>query len=399
MSFEQDRENGTPFNPVMQISVGGGAFDPEDQSDTDLARQHAEEYEEELEDDDFEIFEEDEDGDDIEDKANLSSNNDGAEEDDEELEDASTGYVFGKMMQKEGAIPEDLTLDKDISLSEVKKLTLKAWQEELEKVEDKILAEKGFTQENLKYIQYLMDGGDPGKVQEFVRTRNLSELEIDDESDESLENRKTLIMEMYKAQGIPEKRAKNLYNTILDNGEDFDEALEAANFFKNNELKELANQKKAKEEYEKRRIEDQEKIKARVNEIIDNGFVGDLKLSPQEKRDIKAALYDETEYIDTVDSNGKTIKVKATKYTKLMQEFDSDIEKQILFVHQLLNNFKLGNLVRKGKLERDGEILNNLDAVLTKKVVRRNERSDAKRYKVDEDFSTSKTFEYTPRKF
>ena len=396
MSFQEDNEIGTPFNPVMQISVGGGAFDSDD-SESDLAQRHAEEYAEDLEEeDDLEIFDEDDDIDDIDDSINQGQTN---EEDDDDLEDATTGYVFGKLMQKEGAIPEDLNLNKDISLSEVKELTLKAWQEELEKVEDKILAEKGFTQENLKYIQYLMDGGDPTKVQEFVRTRNLSELEIDGEDDSSLENRKTLIMEMYKAQGIPEKRAKNLYNSVLDNGEDFDEALEAATFFKTLEVKEIESQKVQKQEYEKRKQDDQAKIKQMVDSVIDKGTVGDVTLTPQEKRDVRAALYDETEYIDSVDAKGRPMKVKATKYTKLMQDFDADVEKQILFVYYLLNGFKSSNLVKKGKQERDSEILNNLDAVLTKKVVRRGERKDMNKSRVESDNSTGATFEYSPRKF
>ena len=176
-------------------------------------------------------------------QASTESDDDDEEEDDEEEEEDDDDFsspvsILASSLKKDGLLPEDFdTKSKDLTASQLKQALKDYIWEEFEDERDDYLKASGFNDQTIQFIDFLSKGGDPKALQEVMGNRRLSQVDIKSETDEARANRKSLVLAMYRDKGVTDKRAASLYNTLVSEGEDLQEAQDAQAYFAQKEHK------------------------------------------------------------------------------------------------------------------------------------------------------------------
>jgi len=281
--------------------------------------------------------EEEEEGDDNSDEDNDSDFNDIDEEDDDDDDDEGyEGYsgpaLLAKNFIKEGLLPSDLKVGKEMTAKELSD-AIKGHYIDGSVLERELkLKESGLDDETIEYAKFLAAGGNPGTIKSHSIYTQLAEVELDDN-----EEQKTSYLRYYLTdKGIDENYIENIIDkAIIDDTLD-DEIGKAKEYFGEKSKTVIAEEKKRiqKEKEEKERIqrENEDKLKS----IINSGKIGNVALSKEEAKQFENDFFLASEIWKEKD--GTTHKV--TKYRKRMLELQDDPEKTLELVYYILNGTK-----------------------------------------------------------
>jgi hypothetical protein len=285
----------------------------------------------------------------------YEEDNSDSEEDSEENENLT--FILAKSYIKDGLLPEEYKDKKNITPTELKEALIESAQKSFEK--DKLneyLEQQGFTKEYLDYVKFLRHGGSAEGFNELQTLENIEHVEISGNNEEAIENRMNLIMAMYRDKNVTDKRAKVLYDSLVESGEDEEEAEVAKNYFSQKRIQIL---QKQEQEYLLQEKEKQEKLKSykqNLDTIIEENNFFLAPLSKKDQESLKDYINKPTEIIVQRDNTGKERKYKVTKYQKDMMDFNKDPKKQLIFTELLRRNFNVTSVKNKIKEEVDDEL-------------------------------------------
>jgi hypothetical protein len=293
-------------------------------------------------------------------------------EDDEPIEtgadpydddDLSEGAILASIWQREGVLDTDIEIPKDISIKDLKDKVQEAWMKENRDKFEEEIEKLGFTPEMKRYVEDIMSGVDPDTISVSSQYEQIASLPIKGDDEVAAKNREFVILERYKAQGLTAAKAKRLYESAVDNGDEDEEAEEAQAFFakEGKEIKQREAAEKAAEDQRQER-EKEEKVN-KVKEVIGSGNISGIKLNKIEAENLKKALFDQTETVQL--ENGK--KIKVTKFSKQMQDYNNNVEHQVLFAYLVTNNFDISSLKKAAKIEASDDLFNFLGGKVTKR--------------------------------
>jgi hypothetical protein len=272
----------------------------------------------------------------------------------------------GKWNLEESEIPKDLDA---VTLMEMYDAQEKAT---VEKTKEETLAQAG---EYANYIKYLMDGGDPGVVQDSLNLEALTSLDISDE-----DNQKTVLRAFFELKQMEDDVIDDTIEAILDKGKGpskAQEAIDQINRYKESILevknKELEESKKA----QKKQYDDY------VNSFtatVRTGNIGGVKIDKQKQDQLIDAMFKPTETIEiTNPQTGEKKKTKVTKSSLLFKEMNSDPSKLAAMTLWLLHGGDFQGLKQEIKVEKDDSLRELLKGRKTKTVIntRQNNGSNA----------------------
>jgi hypothetical protein len=190
--------------------------------------------------------------------------------------------------------------------------------------------EATYSKEMLNYVDYLIKGGNPEAVSSFYQLYNLP---IEDDYQDS-ENRKSLILAMYKDKGVSDKRALSLYSTAYDDSEDLDEAKAAKEYFKEKhdaQLAEIQSQEQAKLDAQ---VQENERVQQSLKTLLKEKKVPGLELNDKSARELENYMFSPTVIVDVKDPiSGQTYKGKVSQYYDDYQKFFNNPESLIKLAH------------------------------------------------------------------
>jgi len=278
-------------------------------------------------------------------------------EDEGEEDSENLTYVLAKSYIKDGLLAEDYDIKPNISPLELKEALVKAAQQTFEK--DKLneyLEQEGFTKEYLDYVKFLKQGGSVEDFNELQALENVEQIEISGDSDEAIDNRMNLIMAMYRDKNVSDKRAKVLYESLVESGEDEEEADLAKRYFAQKRQVIFRQQEEAYKVQEQQKQEKLKKYKNDLENIIEENSFFLTPLSKKEQESLKDYINKPTEVVTQKDNKGVEKKFKVTKYQKDMMEFNKDPKKQMIFTELLRRNFNITGVKNKIVEEVDEEL-------------------------------------------
>jgi hypothetical protein len=277
---------------------------------------------------------EDDDESDDDAESDFSNIDEEDEEDDDEggYEDYSGPALLAKNFIKEGLLPSDLKVGKEMTAKELAD-AIKGHYVDGSVLERELkLKEAGLDDDTIEYAKFLAAGGNPGTVKSHSIYTQLAEVELDDN-----EEQKTSYLRYYLTdKGIDENYIENIIDkAIIDDTLD-DEIEKAKGYFSEKSKTVIAEEKKKiqkeKEEKERTQKENEDKLK----NIINSGKIGNVALSKDEAKQFEKDFFLASEIWK--DKDGTTHKV--TKYRKRMLELQDDPEKTLELVYYILNGTK-----------------------------------------------------------
>lgn len=335
------RGSSSPFNFAQQIEEEEEDFfnEEEESDDLDLPTPPAEEEEEEEED----LEEEDQ------------------EEEEEEVELTPT-MMYYKALKEKGSLKKEFEGD-----FKAEDLMTAMEDEAKSRAEEEIQAKYAhYTPEVLEYAEYLAKGGDPERITATAVYDQLISLPTEGESDNALAARKFLIEEMYKATGLNPRRVTDLYESLLANGEDIEEAEAAKEFFKSKRDERVES---IKAELSKASEQEAERLKEETRQIaglVKTGKIQDFAIPEEEQSSLVDYMTKPTKIIETRDALGNKVKKQVTQYFYDLIQADQSVETQILIAMALKNKFTMPGAAQKETVKKRG-YADSLDKPLKRK--------------------------------
>lgn len=318
---------------IIEENDNDGFIDDE----TQFEDQEVELQEEELQEEDFEGAEEPE-----EDSG-----------DDPDYSDYSDAAILAVSLKADGNLPENFEINKDLTYSDLKDNYVNSLRSEFETEVNGFMESLG---EVRKYVEYVINGGDPKMLQELQPAIQYSKVNIED-GDDVEDNRKKVIAAYYKEKGLAEDDITELIENYMDTGKDHEKAKEAVTYFKQKEDQMIQYEQAQRKAYEEQQRAAMEENQRRINELIEAGNIRGLKISKQDQKELKEAIFNPTEVIEYQDEDGKKKLAKVTKLQKLQYEFQQSLEQQLLFARLLLDGFQLDRVKETAREQNADEIL------------------------------------------
>ena len=220
-----------------------------------------------------------------------------------------------------------------------------------------------------EYINYLIQGGDAEVVKQGMKLKEISDIELDDDTDEK--DLEDIVEAGLVQKGITDTdERKDIIELLKDKGKLYDRAQSTIDQFKKLEkqyIDQALAQKKLEKEQNDRMVAE---TKQKAQDIINKGIVKGLPI--RDKKKLYNAIYSPTETVEHITNEGKKVFVKDTLYNIKYQEFGRDLEQQIAFAQLLVDGFDFTKLVEVAKKASNEEILKVLDN-------RTNNKRDSKR--------------------
>lgn len=209
-----------------------------------------------------------------------------------------------------------------------------------------------------EYINYLIEGGDADVVKQGMKLKEISDIELDEDTDE--DDLVDIVDAGLLQKGISDAdERKDMIELLKDKGKLYDRAQSTITQFKKLEkdyIDQAIAQKRLEKEQNDRKIAD---TKQKAQDIINKGIVKGLPI--KDKKKLYNAIYSPTETIEHITNEGKKVFVKDTLYNIKYQEFHRDLEQQIAFAQLLVDGFDFTKLVEVAKKSTNEEILKVLD--------------------------------------
>lgn len=243
----------------------------------------------------------------------------------EGLDEAQVSSSLFEAFKSLGFISED---QEDIKADNVTDFLIKYEKAKAAKLEEAAKAnlEATYSKEVLNYVDFLMKGGSPEAISSFYQLYNLP---IDDDYSD-VENRKALILAMYKDKEVPEKRAQSLYNTLYDDNEDLEEAKIAKQYFKEKHDGQMAEVQKKEQAELEAEAKKNEQLQSDLKTMLKTRKLSDLELNEKEAKDLESYMFTPTVITDVLDpTTGTVYKGKVSQYYDDYQKFFSNPESLI----------------------------------------------------------------------
>lgn len=256
-----------------------------------------------------------------------------------------------------GFVNDDKEIDSPASVADflVKYEKLKA-----AKIEEAIKDDykKTYSEEKLKYVDFLMNGGSPEAISSYYTIANLP---IEDEHADR-ENIKALVLAMHKDRGLNDKKALTLYNTAYDEGEDLNEAKEAKAYFRKKhdaQLKAIEDQREAERQ---EIVRQNEENAARLKGLLKTRNIEGLTITEDEAKDLEAYMFSKNVITDVDDpETGQTYKGKVSQYYVEYQKFMQQPDALIKLARFIKNNGRVEDQKEKVKEEVNRELIVKLN--------------------------------------
>ncbi len=280
----------------------------------------------------------------------------------------TASYILAKSYQKDGLIPEDEQFGEDISAKDLKKLLLNSAIKEAETAIRSEYEEK-FGDDLLETANMLRNGVDPEDIKEINSYKRIAAAELGDDEDRNAQITEIAIKAMYQDKGLSEKKINKLYEDAIDEDEGASEFAEAKRYFASKASKMEKEIKESQAIAERTAAEKQESINKDIKSAIKSGDIYGVK-DDSTKKKLEKFLFDQDE---VVKIEGKTFKV--TGFQKALQEYNSDIKKQLTFAKLLMDGFNLSDIEEAGKAKASDELDNLLEGHVTKDYSKENTKT------------------------
>lgn len=261
-----------------------------------------------------------------------------------------------------GFVNDDKEIDSPASVADflVKYEKLKA-----SKIEEALKDDykKTYSEEKIKYVDFLMNGGNPEAISSYYTIANLP---IEDEHADR-ENIKALILAMHKDRGLNDKKALTLYNTAYDEGEDLGEAKEAKAYFRKKhdaQLKVIDDQKEAERQ---EIVRQNEENAARLKGLLKSRNIEGIQITEDEAKDLESYMFSKNVITDVDDPDtGMTYKGKVSQYYVEYQKFMQQPDALIKLARFIKNNGRVEDQKEKLKEEVNRELIVKLNGFNSK---------------------------------
>jgi len=354
--FNQDDDNG-PENVDEDIFE---VEDEDEEVETKVSKKSQTSYSEDNDEEEAEDDEEEEDNEEEDDnvKPSLSKKKkESKEEDDEDSDysDYSDISLVALALKEEEPDLVSFDIKKNMTpkelVSSLKGSIEKIANEQLQYLEDKY-------EDAAQYINYLIQNGDPEVVKQGMRLKEIADIELTDDIEET--DLEDIVNAGLLQKGIndPEER-EALIETFKDKGKLFDKAQDTINVFKQLEKNYIDNalaQQKAERDRQQREYAE---FRKRMEDTINKGIVKGLPI--KDKKKLYNAIFTPTETVTRYTDDGKKVTVKDTLYRIKFEEYNNDVEQQVAFAQLLIDGFDFTKLVEVAKKSVNEDILKVLD--------------------------------------
>jgi hypothetical protein len=261
-----------------------------------------------------------------------------------------------------GFVNDDKEIDNPASVADflVKYEKLKATKIE-EALKDDY--KKTYSEEKIKYVDFLMNGGSPEAISSYYTIANLP---IEDEHADR-ENIKALVLAMHKDRGLNDKKALTLYNTAYDEGDDLNEAKEAKAYFRKKhdaQLKVIEDQKEAERQ---EIVRQNDENAARLKGLLKSRNIEGIQITEDEAKDLESYMFSKNVITDVDDpETGLTYKGKVSQYYLEYQNFMQQPDALIKLARFIKNNGKVEDQKERMKEEVNRELIVKLNGFNSK---------------------------------
>lgn len=353
--FNQDDDNAPENVDEDPIETDEEDEDTTPSKKSSLTKSSFTSDEEDEEDNEEEDDEEDEDDEPKVTKSKKTNTKDTEGEDDEEYSDYSDISLLALALKEEQPELVSFDIKKDMTPKELvtglKTTIEKITTEQLQYLEDKY-------EDAAQYINYLIQNGDPEVVKQGMRLKEIADIELTDDVEES--DLEEIVNAGLLQKGIndPEER-EALIETFKDKGKLFDKAQDTIDAFKRIEKNYIDNalaQQRAERDRQQREYAE---FRKKMEDTINKGIVKGLPI--KDKKKLYNAIFTPTETVTRINEDGKKVTVKDTLYRIKFEEYNNDVEQQVAFAQLLIDGFDFAKLVEVAKKSVNEDILKVLD--------------------------------------
>ena len=285
----------------------------------------------------------------------------------EDYSDYSGAALLALQFQKEGALPKDVQIDKNLTGQDLKKLYQESLKKDVSAIEEDLrnqVLSKGYDEEDLKYAKLLRQGTPQEDLSTVSIYRQMASIDTSD-MDAISGITPDYLTQYFKDSGVKDpKDIKKLVDSELDEDGGESKMNEAKTFYADLATKELGKLEKEALEREKLDKEQAEKQTGDIKATIAKGKIGPYELTDADKQDFEKYLFEATE--EMVGTDGKKHRVPA--YYKDLAEYNNNSEQQLLMALMLKRKFSFEDIMEKGKEEDTKDMLDYLNKDTAKTV-------------------------------
>lgn len=208
-----------------------------------------------------------------------------------------------------------------------------------------------------RYVDFLLEGGNPQVLQEALSHANITKINLDDASDEELEliirtdlqNRNLLpedidtVVEQAKVQNkLREKADPSLANLK-----------QRENYLLQQDIQRRALEKQQAEQQRAQLIQNIE------TELQKDSIMG-YKLDNPTRERLKEMIFTPNVVVKHIGQDGQEVTQKITRFLQLKEQFDQNIEQQVAFALLLDKGFDLSSLIAEGTVQKNDSLMDEL---------------------------------------
>lgn len=292
-------------------------------------------------------------------KSNTSKNEDIAEDEEDSLDNPYAGYsnvsLLALALKEQNSDLISVDIKKDMNpkelLETIEASIEKTLSEKTQEIEDKY-------DQAANYIKLLVEGGNIETVKQGLKLREISDIELDDDTSE--EDLEYIVTQGLLQKGMEPDEVKDHVEALKDKGKLYDRAEKTIETFKKLEQTFIEDSIKRRKQEEILRKQVEEEKRQKVQEIINKGVVRGIPV--KDKKKLLDMIFNNTEVVKRVDPNtGKEVVRKVPLYSVKYDAFLDNLEQQVAFAQLLLDDFDFTDLVKVAKKSVNEEILKALD--------------------------------------
>lgn len=271
----------------------------------------------------------------------------------DEYKDYSKPALLGLALKEESDLFADLEIEKELDASNLITKITSNYSKKIEEIKQSIKSEY---EQIADYIE-IVKQGDTDVLKSGVMLDNILSIDLNETEDEAIF--KQLISYSNSLKSIPQEDTDNLIETYLDKGILKDKALKSQqelSNYKSNLINSKLEEYRLRQEEEQRHIEN---IKTNVKTFLQSDPT--IKSVVKDPDLIYKTMFEPTEVLKYKDEKGNSRVTKVPKMQLLMEEFQNNVQKQIIFTQLLLNNFSLDEITSIKEKKTTKQILNLLE--------------------------------------
>lgn len=276
----------------------------------------------------------------------------------EETSKKNAAYLIAESLKKDGVLSEDVKIEDNITAKDLKKLLV---QDAYREADIAIRSEyqDRFGDDILQTAELLNQGVDPEDIKEVVVYKRIASAELGSDDDENMRIKEYVVRAMLQDKGIKQSKIDKLISDSSEEDELESDFEDARKYFagKVSTIEKEIEQNAKKAAEEERRA--QENLNKEIKSIIKSGEIYNVTDESEQKK-LEKFLFDQSE---TLKIDGKSYRV--TGYHKALNEYNTDIKKQLVFAKLLMDGFDLKSIEDIGKTKAADELDSFLEGTVT----------------------------------